>query len=165
MKVRALFNEKAVEHDERGDMDNPIPFDQAKFWNAADIGETIEGSLMSAYKKEHGIKDFRYALSGENTFKAAIGAVRKTHGDVVNVPINKIKAGEGGLYKAHVNAIMKGGEAVKSSEFPVFYKIGNEYFAIDGNHRIAAAFLQGHKNIQGLVMDIDKLGKQLRTRK
>lgn len=162
MKVNDILNEEALEDVERGDMDNPLPFDRAKAWKMAEQGDEIEGGLIAILKKELGIDEFTSDDYG-SSYKAANEAMRKRYGTIMNVPINKIVAGEPGLYKAQVDAIMKGDNAAKSSEFPIFYKIGNEYYAADGNHRIAAAFLQGHKEIQGLVMDLDKLSKQLKN--
>lgn len=47
-----------------------------------------------------------------------------------------------------------------SSDRPIIYKVDGNYVVTDGNHRVVQAFLQGQKDIEVDVIDVDAFERQ-----
>lgn len=155
MKLKELleFND---EEDTR-DYPNPIPAidetspDFEKFFDAA---ENAENLMVYAYKKKNNIEGNLSGREYGNILKQS----RQEFGNVVDIPTNKLIATETKLDKAHLDKIMKAG---MSEKLPDVYKMDGKYYLSDGNHRAAAAALQGNQIVKVLLLDIDKLKNNL----
>lgn len=159
MKVQDILNEF---DDEERQFENPVPHVNAMKMEAAfDFMDAIDEVLQKAYKQEHGIQEFSNGIE----YGRAIKEQRKKFGEITNVPLNKILATETHLYKDHIDQIIKGGDVKSSSELPILYKMGEIYFVGDGNHRVAAEMLRGKKSIKAIVLDSDRILKQIEKNK
>lgn len=157
MKVIDIINEQHGSNPEPK-LPNPIPFDKNKVYNSFELADEVEGELANLYKKEHGITQFQSGRDYANALKIQ----RKKFGKIIDVPINKITASEPHLYQQQLDALLQNKDVRKSSEIPIIYKIGKDYIVGDGNHRIAATAMQGNKSIKALVLDFDKINKQIK---
>ena len=158
MKVQDVLNEE-LEDVER-QFENPVAHDPSKMGDAFEFMDDADGALAQAYKQEHGIERFP---TGEEYGKALQEQRRKV-GEVVDVPLDRILASETHLHKDHIDKIIKGGDVKSSSEFPILYKMGNIYFVGDGNHRVAAEMIRGGRSVKAIVLDGDKILKQIENK-
>ncbi len=159
MKVLDLIKEDRWDDDEEhGDIPNPIPFEEDKMRYAFEFADEVEGELVELYKREHGISEFKSAQEYGDASKIQ----RNKYGVITNIAIDKLLAGEAGIYKRQVDALMKGGDVKTSSDLPIVYKMGNNYIIGDGNHRAAVAAMKGEKTLKVVLMDLDKLARKLK---
>jgi len=157
MKLEDLIKEELSDDENTREIDNPIPFDKDKVYNAFNVADEVEGKLVDIYKKENNVEEF------ENLYDYSFVAKdqRKKYGVVMDVRVNQIIASEEKLYSGHIDSLKSGKDVKTSSEKPFVYKLGDDYIVGDGNHRIAAAVTQGAKTVNVSVLDLDKLKKQL----
>jgi len=158
MKVQDVLNEIWDDDEDQREFENPVPHDPSKTNAAFEHMEDVDGALMDAYKREHGIEEFSSGVDYGKTLKAQ----RKRFGKITQVPLTNIIATETHLYKDQINNIIKGQNVKSSSEFPILYKIGSLYFVGDGNHRVAAEMIRGGKSVEAIVLDSDKILKQIK---
>ncbi len=156
MKIKELLELNDDEEPGR-DYPNPIPAidgnspDFNKFFNAAEEADNL---IVYAYKKQNNIEGNLSGSEYGNILKQS----RQAFGNVVNIPIDRLIATETKLNKSHLDKIVQG---EPSEKLPDVYKINSKYYLSDGNHRAAAAALQGKQSIKVLLLDIAKLKNDL----
>ena len=83
--------------------------------------------------------------------------------DVVELPILKLTSIEKRLNSKHLKNLIHGSDVKSSSDLPSVYKMGNLHVVSDGNHRVAAAFINGEDSIKVRLLDMDKAWVYLNT--
>lgn len=130
---------------------NPLPLaGHAELNRAFDLAEELDDKIVAEYKKRHGITKFKNLREIGDVLKAE----RPKYGKVESVPIANILASEDTLDGEHLRALVNKQKTTPASGQATVLKIGNKYYAQDGNHRIAAAYLRGEKTIDVLVLEV-----------
>lgn len=115
------------------------PIDEAILARAINVSKGITGltsmDMVSSSIYEKGLP---YAYTGNVSLKN----------------LNKIKTTQGMLSTYRLNDLYQG--TGKSYGNPLIVKYKGQYIIRDGNHRVAAAILQGKKSIQADIFDVDK---------
>lgn len=158
MKVKELLEFNDEENPR--DYPNPLPSIEAgspEFGKFDDAASEVENLIVYLYKKENNIEGM---LQGKE-YGNVLTQGRKKYGEVVDFPIDKLTAAEPTLDKKHLDMIMQGKSTKAEDDLPTVYKVGNKNYVGDGNHRVAAASLQGNQTVKVLFLDVDKLKKSL----
>lgn len=132
---------------------NPVPYDDKIVAEVLNRGHDLEYELRTEYFKERGL-DPRKNLA--DSYTAAMKEIYKSIGDIQNVPLDKVIAGERTLF-THQLAALRAGTANSSSDIPIIYKLKNNYVVADGNHRVAIEYLDNATHIRALVVDLNNI--------
>ena len=146
-----IFEFDDVDRDLKNFLHVNIPFAHEAF----EMADEVEGELVQQYKREHGIKELKMGEYGPLATK-----IRNQIGTLKKIPINKIISSEEYLHSSHLEAL-KDKNTKTSSEHPLLYKYEGKFVVGDGNHRIAYAHKNNETQITALVVDLDKLSKEL----
>jgi len=149
------LHETTYDEPSREEVNNPIPFDKTKVFNAFELANDVEDELVKIYKKERGITEF----NSLRDYGKAAQIQREKYGSIENVLISDLIASEEKVYPDQLRALVKGDNVKSSSELPLVYKTKNDYIIGDGNHRAIAAAFNGEESIKALVLDLDKLSQ------
>ena len=130
---------------------NPVPLaGHAELNRAFDLAEELDDKILAEYKKKHNIQKF----TNLGEIGKVLKAERPNYGKVESVPVSSILASEDVLDGEHLKALVNSKQTTAPSGQVTLLKIGNKYYAQDGNHRIAASFLRGEKTIDALVLNV-----------
>lgn len=154
MKVKELL--EFTDEENPREYPNPLPSIEAgspEFGKFDDAASEVENLMVYLYKKENNIEGM---LQGSQYGKILMQS-RQKYGDVTNIPIDKLIATEPLLDKKHLDKVMQGKSTKPADDLATVYKVGDKYYIGDGNHRVAAAALQGNQTVKVLLLDIDKL--------
>lgn len=152
MKLHELMEDDWFDDDlESGrDMENPLPVaDNNTLSYVFDRAEDIEDKIINDYKQRTG-----KARLNTGELGPILKAGRKEVGTVMTIPMNKILASENMLDSEHLNALVHNDNPRQTDAEPWFIKLKDKFYAQDGNHRIAAAFLRKEPSFKALVLDV-----------
>ena len=163
MNIRDIEKREAEEDAADGlDFKNPLPVLQRhspQYDRWFELADEIDSDLIDSYKKANNIS--------RKLSLREMGSVLKQHRDkyvdIVDIPILNLTSLEKRLNSKHLRALMAGENVKTSSELPEVYKMGNLYVVSDGNHRVAAAFINGDDSIKARLLDMDKVWQELNT--
>lgn len=152
MRIKELFEDFQWDRDPDQDMENPLPLIKDDYaFNLMDSVDTALVSMVPGHEK----------LSGGN-YGATVIKAREQAGTEQDVPIKQMVSTEKYLVSDQIKALMQG-RARSSSKLPLLYKDGDTYYIGDGNHRIAADFLNKRPTTRALVLDANKILSQRKT--
>jgi hypothetical protein len=152
MKLHELMEDDWFDDDlESGrDIENPLPVaDNATLSYVFDRAEDIEDKIMDEHRRRGGKRANNIHEVGK-----ILKQGRKEIGKVMSIPMNKIVASENMLDSNHLNALVHNDNPRQTDAEPWFIKFKDKFYAQDGNHRIAAAFLRKEPTFKALVLDI-----------
>lgn len=163
MNIQDIERRHEEEDAEDGiDFKNPLPqldpnTPYGKRW--FDLANELDNDIITNYKIKNNI-----------TGKLPIGELgsilkqyRNKFTDVVELPILRLTSIEKRLNSKHLKKLIQGSNVESSSDLPSVYKMGNLYVVSDGNHRVAAAFINGEDTIKVRLLDMDKVWEYLNT--
>lgn len=158
MKILEVLDE--WDEDDGRDMENPIPhsidMNDALFTKWADAVDSIEEKLLTIELKAAGRED----RPKGREYGKAIRLVRKKYGQPTTIDPSKVIATETHLEQSHIDAILNNAERMTSGDMPTVYKFEGKLIVGDGNHRIAANYINKSPS-QVLLVDLDSLSKKI----
>ena len=163
MNIQDIKRREAEEDAADGlDFKNPLPLldprtPYGKRW--FDLANDLDNDLITNYKIKNDITDKLSARELGGILKQ----YRNKFTDVVELPILKLTSIEKRLNSKHLKNLIHGSDVKSSSDLPSVYKMGNLHVVSDGNHRVAAAFINGEDSIKVRLLDMDKAWVYLNT--
>jgi hypothetical protein len=137
------------DEDTRRKTPNPLPVaGSAELKRVFDMAEDLDDKIL-ADAKRRGIRP-----NGLREIGALLKQGRMAYGNMESVPLSKVIASEDMLDGKHLKALVNHKATTAASGDVTLLKVGDKYYAQDGNHRMAAAFLRGEKEINALVLDV-----------
>jgi hypothetical protein len=149
MKLHELTEDSWDDAETRRTTPNPLPIaDSATLNRVFDMAEELDDKIL-ADAKRRGINP-----KGLREIGTLLKQGRMAYGNMESIPLSKILASENLLDGKHLDALADERSTTAPSGEVTLLKVGNKYYAQDGNHRIAAAHVRGDKQINALVLDV-----------
>lgn len=149
MKYHELTEDAWDDAETRRKLPNPVPVaDSAELNRAFDMAEDLDDKIL-ADAKRRGIRP-----NGLREIGALLKQGRLAYGEMESVPLSNILASEDMLDGKHLDALVNHKATTSTSGDVTLLKVGNKYYAQDGNHRIAAAQQRGENEINALVLNV-----------
>ena len=163
MNIQDIERREAEEDAADGlDFKNPLPVlkrGSAQYERWFELADEIDSDLIDAYRKANNVaRNLTLSEMG-----SALKQYRDKYTEMVDIPILNLTSLEKRLNSKHLRALMSGANVKTSSDMPDVYKMGNLYVVSDGNHRVAASFINGEDSIKVRLLDMDKVWQDLNT--